>query len=181
MFKKITILAPAIAALVGMVGCAQPAPLEDTPENRLEQARALTVLEVEAGALDGMLDEGAALARDATADMLMIELEREPTQEDMAQLESVMRAALAEFLTAELWQETAAKVYADNFTAVELEETVTFYGSPTGRKILSLGQPLDQAVGDAVETALEVHRDAFAERVDAALAERFPELAEGGS
>ena len=40
---------------------------EDTPENRLEQARALTALEVEAGALDGMLDEGAALAREAYA------------------------------------------------------------------------------------------------------------------
>jgi hypothetical protein len=177
MLKKRVILVPIIAALA----CAQPAPLEDTPENRLEQARALTALEVEAGALDGMLDEGAALAREATADMLMIELEREPSEEDLAQLESVMRAGLAEFLTAELWQETAAKVYAENFTAAELQETVTFYGSPTGRKILSLGQLLDQAVGDAVETALEAHRDEFAERVDAALAERFPELSEGGS
>ena len=67
------------------------------------------------------------------------------------------------------------------FTATELQETVTFYGSPTGRKILGLGQRLDQAVGDAVETALEVHRDEFVERVDTALAETYPELAEGGS
>ena len=164
-----------------LCACTQPAPLEDTPENRLEQARALTALEVESGALDSMLDEGAALAREATADMLMIELEREPSEEDLATLESVMRAGLAEFLTAELWQETVAKVYAENFTAAELQETVAFYGSPTGRKILGLGQLLDQAVGDAVETALDVHREEFAARVDAALAERFPELAEGGS
>jgi hypothetical protein len=181
MIKKTIILVPVIAALVGMVACSQPAPLEDTPENRLEQAKALTALEVEAGALDGMLDEGAALAREATADMLMIELEREPSQEDLAQVESVMRASLAEFLTAELWRETVAKVYAENFTAAELQETVAFYGSPTGRKILGLGRRLDQAVGEAVETALDVHRDEFAARVDAALAERFPELAEGGS
>jgi hypothetical protein len=170
-----------VACVAFAIACAQTPPLADTPENRLEQARALTAIEVEAGALDGMLDEGAALAREATADVLMLELEREPSAEDLATLEVAMRDGLAEFLTAELWQETAAKVYADNFTAAELQETVTFYGSPTGRKILGLGQRLDQAVGDAVEKALEVHRNEFAERVDAALSERFPELAEGGS
>jgi len=161
--------------------CAQTPPLADTPENRLEQARALTALEVESGALDDMLDEGAALARQATADLLMLELERQPTEDDLAQLEAVMRAGLAEFLTAELWQETVAKVYSENFTAAELQETVEFYTSPTGLKILGLGRSLDEAVGEAVETALEVHGDEFAARVDAALAESFPELAEGGS
>ena len=181
MIRKIVILVSITWVLVGILACSQPAPLEDTPENRLEQARALTALEVEAGALDDMLDEGAALAREATADMLMLELEREPSEEDLATLESVMRAGLAEFLTAELWQEIVAEVYAKNFTAAELQETVAFYGSPTGRKILGVGQALDQAVGEAVEAALEVHRDEFAERVDTALAERFPEFAEGGS
>ena len=161
--------------------CAQTPPLDDTAENRLEQARALTALEVESGALDAMLDEGAALAREATTDLLMLELEREPTADDLAAVEEIMRAGLAEFLTAEVWQETVAAVYAENFTAAELQETVAFYTSPTGRKILSHGQVLDQAVGEAVEAALEVHHDEFAARVDAALAERFPELAEGGS
>jgi hypothetical protein len=181
MFKKIAILAPIIGALVGMGACAQPAPLEDTFENRLEQARALTAIEVEAGALDGMLDEGAALAREATADMLMLELERETSAEDLATLEAVMRAGLAEFLTAELWQETVAQVYVENFTAAELQATREFYLSPTGQKILSLQRSLDDQIGDAVETVLEVHSDEFADRIDAALAERFPEFAEGGS
>jgi hypothetical protein len=113
--------------------------------------------------------------------MLMLELEREPTTEDLAQLEAVMRAGLAEFLTAELWQETVAQVYAESFTAAELQETVAFYTSSTGRKILGLGRTLDEAVGGAVEAALEVHSDEFAARVDAALEESFPELAEGGS
>jgi hypothetical protein len=181
MIRKIVILVSIIGLLVGILACSQPAPLEDTPENRLEQARALTALEVESGALDVMLDEGAALAREATADLLMLELEREPSAEDLATLEAVMRDGLAEFLTAELWQETAAGVYAANFTAAELQETVAFYGSPTGIKILGLGKTLDEAVGDAVETALEAHSDEFADRIDATLAERFPEFAEGGS
>jgi hypothetical protein len=181
MIRKIVILVSISWVLVGILACSQPAPPEDTPENRLEQARALTAIEVEAGALDGMLDEGAALAREATADMLMLELEREPSEEDLATLESVMRAGLAEFLTAELWQEIVAEVYANNFTAAELQETVAFYGSPTGRKILGVGKALDQAVGEAVDAALEVHRDEFADRIDAALAEKFPELVEGGS
>ena len=170
-----------LLAIVFMAcACSQPAPLADTPENRLEQARALTAIEVEVGALDGMLDEGAALAREATADMLMLELEREPSEEDLATLEAVMRAGLAEFLTAELWQETVAAIYAENFTAAELQATVAFYGSPTGQKILSHGRALDQAVGEAVEATLEVHNEEFAARVDAALAQKFPELAEGG-
>jgi len=181
MFKKFGKWMPAIVLVCFAVGCGQVAPLEDTPENRLEQARALTALEAESGALDEMLAEGAALAREATADMLMIELEREPSAEDLAQLEAVMRAGLAEFLTAELWQETVAAVYAENFTAAELQETVAFYGSPIGQKILSHGRVLDKAVGEAVESALEVHSDEFATRVDAALAETFPELAEGDS
>lgn len=170
-----------LAVIVGLGACSQPAPLADSPEARLEQARALTALEVESGALAAMLDEGAALARDATADLLMLELEREPTAEDLADVEAVMRAALAEFLTAELWQETVAAVYAESFTAAEIQEAVAFYGSPTGQKILSHGSALDDAVGDAVEAALGVHYDEFAERVDSALAERFPGLGEGGS
>ena len=120
-FASLSVLAFVALALA----CVQTPPLADTPENRLEQARALTAIEVEAGALDGMLDEGAALAREATADVLMLELEREPSEEDLATLEAVMRAGLAEFLTADLWQEIVAEVYAKNFTAAELQETVT--------------------------------------------------------
>ena len=181
MYKTVRNGFSVMVAVSMFVACSQPAPIADTPEARLEQARALTAIEVESGALDDMLDEGAALAREATADMLMLELEREPTTEDLAQLEAVMRAALAEFLTAELWQETVAQVYAENFTAAELQETVAFYTSPTGLRILGLGRTLDEAVGGAVEAALEVHSEEFAARVDAALEESFPELAEGGS
>ena len=178
--RTLSLFSVVVTALI-FAACTQPVPIADSPEARLEGARALTALEVESGALDDMLDEGAALAREATADMLMLELEREPSAEDLAQLEAVMRAGLAEFLTAELWQETVAEVYAENFTAAELQETVAFYTSSTGRKILGLGRPLDEAVGEAVEAALEMHSDEFAARVDAALAESFPELAEGDS
>jgi len=169
-----------VAALI-FVACAQPVSIEDSPEARLEQARALTAVEVESGALDEMLDEGAALAREATADMLMLELEREPSEEDLAQLEAVMRAGLAEFLTADLWQEAVAKVYVENLTAAELQATREFYLSPTGQKILSLQRSLDTEIGDAVEAVLAVHSDEFANRIDSALAEKFPEFAEGGS
>ena len=181
MWNKVVLTLTAVFVVMMAVGCGQVASIENSPERRLEQARALTALEVESGALDDMLDEGAALAREATRDLLMLELEREPSAEDLAQLEAVMRTGLAEFLTAELWQEAVAKVYAENFTAAELQETVAFYTSPTGRKILGLGRTLDEAVGEAVETTLEVHSDEFAARVDAALAESFPELAEGDS
>jgi hypothetical protein len=113
--------------------------------------------------------------------MLMLELEREPSGEDLAQLEAVMRTGLAEFLTAEVWQETVAQVYVENFTAAELQATREFYLSPAGQKILSLQRSLDDQIGEAVDTVLEVYRDEFADRIDAALAERFPEFAEGGS
>jgi hypothetical protein len=88
---------------------------------------------------------------------------------------------LAEFLTAELWQETVAKVYAENFTTAELQAIREFYRSPAGQKILSIQRSLDAEVGGAVEAVLEVHSDEFTARVDAALAERFPELNEDGS
>jgi hypothetical protein len=141
----------------------------------------MTALEVEAGALDGMLDEGAALAREATADMLMIELEREPSEQDLARLEAVMREGLAEFLTADLWQEAVAGVYAENFTAAELQATREFYLSPAGQKILRLQRSLDDQIADAVDAVLDIHSAELSDRIDAALAERFPELADGGS
>lgn len=177
---RCAVVSVGVALFIGGA-CSQPAPIEDSPEARLDQARALTAAEVASGALDSMLDEGAALAREATADMLMLELEREPSEADLAQLEAVMRAGLAEILTADLWQETVAKVYAENFTAAELQAVGEFYSSPTGRKVLSLQRSLDEQAGDAVEAVLEVHSDEFAARIDAALAETFPELAEGGS
>lgn len=171
-----------VATVVLTVGaCSQTTTIPDTPGLRLEQARALTALEVKSGALDAMLDEGAALAREATADMLMLELEREPSQEDLAQLEAVMRAGLAEFLTAELWQETVAQVYAENFTAAELQATREFYESPAGRRIMSIQRSLDADVGDAIDAALEIHSGEFETRINEALAERFPEMADGGS
>jgi hypothetical protein len=181
MIKRVRASALSIVGVMVLFACSQPAPIADNPENRLELARAITAIEVESGALDDMLDEGAALAREATADMLMLELEREPSAEDLAVLEAVMREGLAEFLTAELWQETVAQVYADNFTAAELRATREFYASPAGSRILSLGRHLDSEVGDAVEAVLDVHNDEFSARIDAALAERFPELQEGDS
>jgi len=68
MFKKVLNPLSVVAAVLILAACSQPAPIADSPEARLEQARALTALEVESGALDEMLDEGAALAREATAD-----------------------------------------------------------------------------------------------------------------
>lgn len=164
-------------ALVALAfACAQTPPLADTPENRLEQALALTALEVEAGALDAMLDQGAVLAREATTDMLMLALEREPTEEELAQLEAVMRSVMAEFLTAETWQATVAEVYAAEFAAAELQETVAFYSSPVGRKILGRQRALGDEVGRRAEALIDERLDEFAARVDEVLAERFPEL-----
>ena len=161
--------------------CSESAPITDSPKARLELAHALTSLEVESGALDDMLDDGAALARDATADMLMLELMREPSEEDLAELEAIIRASMAEFLTADVWRDTVALVYAEYFTAAELQASVTFYSSPAGRKILSVQRPLDNAVGDAIEAVLDKYQDEFSARIDNALEERFPEFWEDGS
>jgi hypothetical protein len=176
MNQKIYLLFSTVVLLLMVAACSQPAPIADSPEARLAQARALTELEVESGALDDMLDEGAALAREATADMLMLEFEREPTDDELAELEAVLRSVMAEFLTAEAWQATVAEVYAADFTAAELQETVAFYTSPVGRKILGRQRALDEEVGRRAEALIDERLDEFAARVDEVLAERFPEL-----
>lgn len=166
--------------LVSMsAGCGQPAAIADSQEARLEQARAVTELEAAAGGYDAMLDKGAALAREGSADALVLELGRELTGDDEAAVEEVMRAALAEVLTREVWQEAMAGVYADLFTAAELADAVEFYGSPTGRKILELGNRLDDAVVTALTAELNDHGAELAATIDAGLAERFPELSTG--
>jgi hypothetical protein len=164
------------------LGCAQqPAPPADSPENRAEQAGLLADLEAAAGGYERMLDDGAALAGSATAQALVLELGREPTDEEASAVEAIMRTALAEVLTEDAWHRAVAGVYAPHLTAAELAEARAFYSSEAGQKILRLSPTIDDDVVAALGALLDAHEDQLAESIDGALAERFPELAEEGS
>lgn len=169
-----------VVVVVVAVACT-PATPPDTPELRLEKAQALARLEVEGGGLEETLDLGASLAAESTADALVLELGREPTADERAAVERVMRASLAEILTAEALEGAATQVYAENFTAAELDQALAFYSSPAGTKVLSLQGQIDDEVGDAVAAIVEAHLDDFVASVDEGLAREIPELAQESS
>jgi hypothetical protein len=177
---KRCILSISIVAVALAAGCAQEAPPANTPEHRLELARRLVDLEAAAGGYDRMLDDGAALAGNATADAMVLDLGREPTDEESEAVEAIMREAIAGVITQDAWREAVAGVYAERFTAPELAEAVGFYGSVVGQKILGIGESLDDDVVATLGDILSSSEAELSAAIDAALAERFPELAEEG-
>jgi len=163
--------------LAFLVGCGGPAPVADSPEARLEQARAITDIQLAAGEYEEMLDKGAAIATSGSIGALTLELGREPSDAELEAVRAVMRQALSGILTEQVWQDTVAQVYTNLFTAAELAEARAFFGSPTGQKILTVGNRLDGEVVAALTAVLDDRSGELSARVDAGLAERFPELA----
>jgi hypothetical protein len=174
----LTIVGVVILGLV--VGCEREA-LPDTPELRMEKARALAALEAgDGGGYEETLDLGASLATDSTVDPLMLELGRELTDQEKLEVQGVMRGALAEVLPPDQWQRAAAEIYAEHLSPADLEAVMEFYTSPVGAKILGLQSTLDEQMGDAVDAIVEQRLEEFIGLVDQGLAELFPELNEGG-
>jgi hypothetical protein len=135
-----------------------------------ESAAELARLSVELGSLDDALDRAADWAWGATVDAITLELGREPTEEERTRGRDILRGVIAEFVTPELWKESVARVYAEHFTAGELNEMIRFYDSPVGRKVLSLESELTDEVDGLFEEALDGETlQAFIARVDEAL------------
>lgn len=166
--------------LITVVACA-PQPTPDTPELRLEKARALAALQVGegGGSYEETLDRGAALALEATTDALTIELGRELSDQEALEVEAVMRGAIAEALTPERWAAAATDVYAAHFSAADLQAALDFYSSPVGIRILGLQATVDQQMADAVEDIVVADLEVVTAAIDAGIGELFPELAEG--
>jgi hypothetical protein len=162
-----------------VVGCAPQVP-PDTPDLRMEKARALAALEAGDGAgYERTLDQGASVALDSTLDELVLQLARELTADEQDDVEYVMRDALAGVLTLEEWQQAAAEIYSTHFTPAELDTALRFYSSPVGTKILGLRSTLEQEMSAAVEAIVGQRLEKFINLVDQGLAELFPELDEG--
>jgi len=162
-----------------VVACAPQAP-PDTPELRMEKARALAALQVGkgGGSYEETLDRGAALALEATTDALTIELGRELSDEEALQVKAVMRGAIAEVLTPERWAAAATEVYAAHISAADLEAALEFYSSPAGIRILGLQATIDRQMADAVEGIVVSDLGVVTAAIDSGLADLFPELAE---
>jgi hypothetical protein len=172
-------VAAALAAVL-LAGCAgQQAGPSRTAD---EAAQDLAKLSVELGSLDGALDRAAELGWSSSAATVTLELGRNPTEEEESQVRGILRTVLAEFLTAEVWETTIADVYAQNFTADELQQALDFYNSPVGRKVLELDDELTLQVDDRIGEALDPKLEEFVGRIDQELVQQFPELAgEDGS
>lgn len=148
----------------------------DTPEIRLERAREVAQLEIANGALDDALNLGADIALAASADALDQELGRPATEEEREQVRNIFRKALAKFITPETWLKVSAAVYAQHLTPTELKALAAFYRTSTGSKLLVLQAEITAELGDAAEAIFVKNEMAFAEHVDKALAETFPEI-----
>jgi hypothetical protein len=135
-----------------------------------EAAQELARLSVELGSLDSALDRAADWTWGASLDSIVLALGREPTEDEQVRGLAVLREVIGEFVTPELWEQSVTRVYGEQFTAAELNEMVRFYGSPVGRKVLSLENQLTDEVDDLIGEALAGDPlESFIARVDEAL------------
>lgn len=164
----------AIFAALWLGGCT---PAKDTPERRIEQAREAARLEVEQGLFDVSLDRAAGIALTASAGTLEQELGRPANDGDRERLRGILRKELSQFLTREAWIKVTSEVYARHLTSDELGDLVGFFKSRAGTKLLTIQPELSKEMGDAAEALFAENQAAFAERVDKAVTEAFPEIA----
>ena len=164
--------------LIVAAGCAGgqgSVPASATPE---EAAQRVAELAVQLGSYERAMDNGTELAWQSSVETLTLELGRELTAEEQTEVKRIFNTVLGEFLTAELWQESVERAYAKSFTAAELDAMFEFYSSPAGRKTLELEGAMADAVDDELQRKLDGELDAFIERIDGALGEAFPDLAD---
>jgi hypothetical protein len=161
------------------VACSGAEYVADSPEARVEIASTLARLSIETGSLDQTLNSGADLAFDYTEEALKVEIGRELTDDEKAQVRAIIYRVLGEFLTGELWQQTLTEIFAENFTASELAETLAFFESPTGRKILETEAVMNREIDDRADEVLTPRLEEFSDRIDEELAKAFPSLGGG--
>jgi len=148
-------------------------------EGLLHYARLAAQMELTGGALEIALDEGADTAMLGSIDALEYDLERTLSDEEKAKVSNVFREALARILTAEVWVETTAEVYARHLKTDDLRALTDFYQTDAGAKILAIQGPLNQDLTEAAESLVREGEAAFADQVDSALEEIFPDYGMG--
>ena len=154
-----TSLALVLALVAACGGSGSHHHVADSPEARQAEAETFARLSIEGGSLDDALEKGADLGEDYSIDMLAVELGRELRDEELKAVRKIMRDALSEILTPEIWTETLVSVCTDHFTAGELHEINEFLQSPTGAKFLSIESKLTQEVNDRADAVFdEEHR-----------------------
>ena len=72
------------------------------------------------------------------------ELKRELTMEEATGLVMAFRRAFEQVYPRTAWEEETARVLTTHLNDAELTELLQFYGSPLGRKLLTLSAPLMQ-------------------------------------
>jgi hypothetical protein len=173
-----TSLALVLALVTSCGGSHSHHQVADSPEARQAEAQTFARLSIDGGSLEDALDKGAELGEDYSLEMLTVELGREPSDAERETVRKIMRDALGEVLTPEVWTETLISVCTDYFTAGELHEINEFFQSPTGAKFMKIESQLADAVNDRAEAVFTENIDAFIARVDEDLGQAFPGLAD---
>lgn len=100
------------------------------------------------------------------------------TQPALQQFEPEMRAFFAKHLSADAIREPIAALYVKHFSELELRQTVTFYQTPTGRRMM-LEQPKLLEAGAAIGMrAIEEHKGELVEMIQKKLAAQPPSSGE---
>lgn len=172
--KKLPYIVALITILSGV--CATSA---SENEAALGVARQAANLELQAGALDMALEEGAETALIGSQTALESALGRNLTAEETAKVKNVFRQALSQLLSPHTWVETTAKVYVRHLSEDELRDLLHFYESDTGQKVLGAQRDLSHDLGDTAERLLDEYQEEFATEVDTRLEKMFPEYGLG--
>ena len=112
-------------------------------------------------------------------DALEYDLGRQLSDEERTKVKSIFRSALANILTAEVWIDRTSMAYVRHLNLKNLTDLTDFYQTESGQKILAIQPALNRDLSEAAERLLNEKQAAFAEQVDAALEQMFPEYGLG--
>ena len=138
-------------------------------------ARLAAQLEAKHGALDLALDEGADTALFGSIDALEYDLGRWISDEQKEMVRNIYRDALSTILTPDVWIDASAEVYSRHLSAIELKDLTDFYQTESGASILAAQGSVAADLGSTAEALLDKNQQAFADQVDTALSQLFPD------
>jgi hypothetical protein len=169
--RKTAVLSMLVLILAACSGADQV-----TEDDRAGLARTLAGVFVDGGSYDRILDEGAELAESYSVDAMQLELGRTLSDDERAAVRQILHDVLGEFLPQTRMEQILTNVCERNFTAAQLGATIDYFRSPAGVRFLEIQATLAAEIDEQVMAVLGADEDAFADRVDAALAAEFPGL-----
>ena len=164
-----------VALVVLVTSCGPEAdPREDQIRRQL-LAQDLTNLEFGSGGFDTLFDTMSTLVLAVLRPTLEETIGRELSHTENDRLKLILDQVFRDVYPRQLWVDRIVPIYAQVFSANELQEIIEFYQTPIGQKLLRMEPRLTRELEKAGEEIVASREEEFGERFEAEFVRAFME------